>query len=140
MAEETKRPKRNLVARAMRAIGYLTDPKTTPGKAFTFVEQKATRTMERLAQNDTYLTFAGGMMRRSFVAQAQAIEMTEDMLRAMRLTTASDALELRDRLRVVHEEVEALSSELEVVVESLERIEKKLTALAARQAPPAGGT
>lgn len=138
MAEESKRPKRNLVARAMKAIGYLTDPKTKPGKAFTFVEQRATRAMERLAQNDKYLMFAGGMMRRGFEAQAQAIEVTEDMLRAMRLTTASDALEIRDRLRVVHEEVEALSSELEVVVESLERIEKKLDALAAKQAPAAG--
>ncbi|HSN97519.1 MAG TPA: hypothetical protein VLS89_04440, partial [Candidatus Nanopelagicales bacterium] len=87
--------------------------------------------------NEAYLTVAGGMMRRGFLAQAQAIEMTEDMLRAMRLTTASDAIDLRDRLREVQEQVEALGAELEVVVEALERIEKKLAAGAPGHALPA---
>lgn len=125
MAGETKRAPSALV-RVMKAIGYVTDPATLPGKAFTFWERNMTRAMEKLAQNDTYLSLAGGMMQQGFRAQAQWIEITEEMLRAMRLPTASDMHEVRDRLRQVSEEVEALSSELEVAVEALERIEKKL--------------
>ena len=125
MAGETKRAP-NTLARVMKTIGYLTDPATLPGKAFTFWEKNMTRAMERLVQNETYLGLAGGMMRRGFRAQAQWIELTEDMLRAMRIPTASEMHEVRDRLRQVGDQVEALGSELEVAVESLERIEKKL--------------
>jgi hypothetical protein len=137
MAGETKRAP-NATARVMKTIGYLTDPATLPGKAFTFWERNMTRAMERLAQNDTYLGFAGGMMARGFRAQAQWIDLTEEMLRAMRIPTASDMFEVRDRLRQVSDQTEALGAELEVAIEALERIEKKL-ALALVNGAPAHG-
>jgi hypothetical protein len=127
MAGKSKRAP-NATARVMKAIGYLTDPGTMPGKAFAVWEKGMTRVMDRLARSDTYLALAGGMMEQGFRAQAQAIGLAEDMLRAMRLPTASDVIDVREQLRDVSEQVEALSAELEVAVAALERIEKKLAA------------
>jgi hypothetical protein len=115
----------NPLARVLKTIGYLTDPATVPGKAFAFWEKGTTRLFERLARSETYLAFAGGVMEQGFRAQAQAVELTEDLLGAMRLPTASEVIALRAELREVHEEVEALGAQMELVLAALERIERR---------------
>ncbi|MCC6556777.1 MAG: hypothetical protein IT372_27790 [Polyangiaceae bacterium] len=124
------------LARALKAIGYLTDPATLPGKAFNFWERSMTRAFERLAASETYLGVAGGMMERGFRAQAQAVALAEDALRAARLPTASDVIDLRAELRAAHEEIEALSAQLELVLEALERIERRAAPPGPHPSPP----
>ena len=111
----------NPLARVLKTIGYLTDPATAPGKAFTFTERRLTALVERLARNDTYLSLAGGAMTRGFRARAQAISLTEETLRAMRLPTSSEVHELRAEVRRAREEIEALSAQMEVLIQALER-------------------
>ena len=115
------RPRSNALAACMKAIGYLTNPTTLPGKAFNAWERGVTGVMDKLARNDTYLTFAGRTMERSFRAQARAIRVTEDALRAMRLPTASDINDIRADLRRLNNQVEATSAQLELIIEALER-------------------
>lgn len=114
-----------MLARCMKAIGYLTDPATTPGKAFTWCERGMSGVMEKLAHDPRYLDFAGRMMERSFRAQTQTVENAERMLRTMRLPTASDMLAMRDQMRRLNDQVEALSAQLELALDALEAIKAK---------------
>lgn len=104
----------------MKAIGYLTDPKTKPGKAFAWWETRATRVMERLAQNDLYLNLAGRMMERTFRTHEEWVRGMEDLLRLVRLPTATDMVELREQVHHLNDQVEAMSAQLELVLEKLE--------------------
>lgn len=120
MDVDKRRPRSLALAKLMKAVGYLTSPETTPGKAFTFWERTMTGAMDKLARNDIYLNFAGRMMEQSFRAQAQVIRAREDMLRAMRMPTASDIEDIRADLRRLNNQVEATSAQLELVIEALE--------------------
>jgi hypothetical protein len=109
----------------MKAIGYLTNPTTKPGKVFTACERGVTRVMEKLATNDTYLNFAGRMMERSFRMQSKVIRAREDALRAWRMPTTTDVDDLRAELRRLNDQAEATSAQLELVIEALEELKHR---------------
>jgi hypothetical protein len=122
MAEASTRQKRtNPIALAMKTIGYLTDPKTAPGKVFGIYEKNLTAAFELLAHNELYLIWAGRMMEQSFRARRDAIAAMEGTLRLFRIPTASDVGDLRREVRAVSDQIEALGAQLEVVVEALEQ-------------------
>jgi len=125
MSKYGERRQSDILRKALKGIGYLTDPKTRPGKVFTYCEEKATNLFGKLAGSDRYLDFAGKMMSRSFGAQSKVIEHREEMLRTMRLPTTSEMDDVRERLRRLGDEVEALSSQLELVLEALEEMKRK---------------
>ena len=124
MTTHSRSGRKSKIARVLKAIGYLTDPKTTPGRAFTWWEKGVTGAMAKLAQNDLYLNVVGKMMERSFRAQAQSVQAMEDMLRLFRLPTASDVVDLREQVTHLNDQVEAMSAQLESLIEALEA-EKK---------------
>lgn len=122
---DAEAPRRSTaLAKCMKAIGYLTNPTTKPGKVFTACERGVTRVMEKLATNDTYLNFAGRMMERSFRAQSKVIRAREDALRAWRMPTTTDVDDLRAELRRLNDQVEATSAQLELVIEALEELKQ----------------
>lgn len=126
MSIEKKPRELNLLARILKRVGKQTDPKaTTTGKIFDYSEKKLTAAFEKLAQSERFLNFAGGMMARSFVLRAETTRSTEAVLRAMRLPTASDLDALRDQVRRVNDQNEALEQQLELVLDRLEQLKKE---------------
>ena len=126
MSIENTPRKLNIFARVLKRIGKQTDPKqTTSGKVFTGVEKKLTAALEKLSQNETYLNFAGAMMARGFELRAEATRNTEAVLRAMRLPTATELHAMRDQLRRVTDQNEALEQQLELVLDRLEQLQKE---------------
>lgn len=119
MGEADTKPK--LLSRAVKAVGRLLGPSTRPGRAFVFVEKNMTRAFDRLGQNATYLDVVGRAMNQGFRTHARANSMQEGMLHAMRLPTTSEVDALRRDVRSLHDQMEALSTQLEVVLESLEK-------------------
>jgi len=124
MADNNGQGKKSLLVSVMKGLGYLSDPKTKPGKVFTWAEKKATDLATKLAQNDKYLDFAGRTMSRGFLMQARVTRAQEEVLRAMRLPTTGEVNQVRDQLRRLGDQVEALSSQLEMVLETLEDMKK----------------
>ncbi len=105
--------RRTPLALTLKAIGYLTGPKSMTGKAFQWCERRGSKALERLAVNPTYLRMAGGMMRQSFRTQAAYTKFLEDMVHSARMPALSDVEQLEQRLARVLDKVEALESQLE---------------------------
>ena len=121
----TKKRKGSTIARGLKAIGYLTDPKTRPGKAFAWWEKKVTKAAEKLATNDLYLNFAGRMMERQFRTHEESIRAIEDFWRFFRLPTSSDVVDLREQVHHLNDQVEAMSAQMELLVEEIAAMRSK---------------
>jgi hypothetical protein len=98
----------------------LTDPKTRPGKAFVWWEKKVTKAAEKLAQNDLYLNFAGRMMERSFRTHKESVRALEEFWHLFRLPTSTDVVDLREQVHHLNDQVEAMSAQMELLLEELE--------------------
>ncbi len=121
----TRARKKSLIARALKGIGYLTDPTTKPGKAFTWWERKVTKAAEKLAQNDLYLNLAGRMMERTFRTHEESTRAMEDLLHLFRMPTASDVVDLREQVHHLNDQVEAMSAQLELLLNELEAMKSR---------------
>ncbi|MCK6591478.1 MAG: hypothetical protein HUU21_25515 [Polyangiaceae bacterium] len=115
----TKKRRKSLIARGLKGIGYLTDPKTTPGKAFTWWETKATKVFEKLAHNDMYLNFAGRSMERTFRAHAETVRALEQFWHLFRLPTSTDVVDLREQVHHLNDQVEAMSAQMELLLDEI---------------------
>jgi hypothetical protein len=124
MTAPASRPTPGLLARALKTVGRLTSPETRSGKVFTKAEQGLTRVAARLAESPTFLRVSGGLMRRGFTLQIRRTSLMEKTLHTLRVPTSSEVDTLRDQLRRMGDQVEALGSQLEHVVELLERQEQ----------------
>ncbi|HLM71327.1 MAG TPA: hypothetical protein VK459_01490 [Polyangiaceae bacterium] len=116
----TNKRKKSLITRGLKAIGHLTDPKTRPGKAFVWWEKKVTKAAEKLAQNDLYLNFAGRMMERSFRTHKESVRALEEFWHLFRLPTSTDVVDLREQVHHLNDQVEAMSAQMELLLEELE--------------------
>jgi hypothetical protein len=125
-----------MLARALKTVGRLTSTETRSGQVFAKAEQGLTRVAARLAESPTFLRLSGGLMRRGFTLQIRRTSVMEKTLHSLRVPTASEVEVLRDQLRRMGDQVEALGSQLEHVVELLERQEQR-PAPADTEAPPA---
>ena len=110
-------PNKGLLARGLKLLGHLTHPRTRTGKVFTRAEQGLTRVLARVAENPTYLRVSGGLMRQGFNARIRRRGLVERTLRTLRLPTPSEVEDLRDQLRRVNDQVEALGIQLETMVD-----------------------
>lgn len=110
-------PNKGLLARGLKLLGQLTHPQTRTGKVFTRAEQGLTKVLARLAESPTYLRVSGGLMRQGFNARIRRRGLVERTLRTLRLPTPSEVEDLRDQLRRVNDQVEALGTQLETMVD-----------------------
>jgi TolA-binding protein len=108
----------------LKKVGHLTSPETRSGKVFAKAERGLTQVAARLAESPTFLRVSGGLMRRGFTLQIRRTSMMEKTLHSLRVPTSSEVETLRDQLRRMNDQVEALGSQLEHVVELLERQEQ----------------
>lgn len=124
MSEET--PPKNLTARILGLVGYLTDPKSGPGKWWMRFEGASTGVMTKLATSPRYLRFAGKGLRRMFVAHRAMIDLTEEVLHFWRLPSVGDIQEVRTTLRRLEDELEITTTQLELALAALDKLQAEL--------------
>lgn len=130
MTAPDSRPAPGLLARALKKVGQLTSPETRSGKVFIKAERGLTKVAAHLAESPTFLRVSGGLMRRGFTLQIRRTSLMEKTLHTLRVPTSSEVDSLRAQLRRMGDQVEALGSQLEHVVDLLERQEQQPAALA----------
>lgn len=135
MSTSSPRPK-GLLARGLKLVGRLTSPETRTGKVFSKAERGLTKVSAKLSESPTWLRISGGLMRGSFNLRIRRQALQEKALQALRMPAASDVEAMRDQVRRLNQQVEALGSQLELVVELLERQERGSKAAGSQREPP----
>ena len=135
MSTSSPRPK-GLLARGLKLIGRLTSPETRTGKVFSKAERGLTKVSAKLSESPTWLRISGGVMRRGFNLRIRRQALQEKALQALRMPAASDVEAMREQVRRLNQQVEALGSQLELVVELLERQERGSKAAASQRESP----
>lgn len=126
--------KPQLLTRAVKTVGRLLGPTTTTGKAFGFVEKNLTQVIDRVGQSETYLDMAGRALSKRFQSRVRKNSLHENVVHALRLPTSTDVANLRRDVRSLHDQMEALTTQLEVVLESMEK-KHSVTALPKEETP-----
>jgi hypothetical protein len=129
------RPK-GLLTRGLKLVGRLTSPETRSGRVFAKAEAGLTKVSSRLNESPTWLRLSGGLMRQRFNLRIRRQALQEKALQALRMPAASDVEAMRDQVRRLNQQVEALGSQLELVVELLERQERNSKTASPRQESP----
>jgi cell division protein FtsB len=109
-----------LLVRGLKLLGHLTHPETRTGKVFTRVEQRLTHAVARVTESPSYLRVSGTLMRQGLNTRIRRNRLLERTLRTLRLPTPSEMDGLRDQVRRMGDQVEALNTQLEVVAELLQ--------------------
>ncbi len=128
---------KGLLARGLKLIGRLTGPETRSGRVFSKAERGLTKVSAKLSESPTWLRISGGVMRRAFHLRIRRQALQERALLALRLPAASEVQALREQLRHLNNQVEALGSQIELVVDLLERQERPAQAKSPLQEAPA---
>jgi hypothetical protein len=121
------RPPKNLLTHLLTGIGYLTDPKSPPGKLFNRFETTTTGLFDRLGRSDAFLRLAGKglglgfMVRRSMTAGAEA------WLHAWQAPSLGDIQAMRTQLRRLGDRLEVTQAQLELALAALARLESERT-------------
>lgn len=124
MSEET--PSKNLTARILGLVGYLTDPKSGPGKWWMRFEGASTGAMEKLARSPKYLRFAGKGLQRMFHLHRDVIDLTEEVLHFWRIPSLGDLQEMRRALRRLEDDLEITTTQLELALAALDKLQAEL--------------
>ncbi len=135
MSTSSPRPK-GLLTRGLKLVGRLTSPETRTGKVFSKAERGLTKVSSKLSESPTWLRISGGLMRRSFNLRIRRQALQEKALQALRMPAASDVEAMREQVRRLNQQVEALGSQLELVVELLERQERGSKAAGSQREAP----
>jgi hypothetical protein len=117
-------PSKGLLARGLKLVGRLTSPETRTGRVFSKAERRLTQVSAKLSESHTWLRFSGGLRRRGFNLRIRRQALQERALLALRLPASSEVEALRGQLRQLNNQVEALGSQIELVVDLLERQER----------------
>jgi hypothetical protein len=121
MTSSSRPPKKGLLNRGLKLVGRLTSPETRSGKVFAKAEHGLTKVSSRLSESPTWLRISGGLMRGGFNLRIRRQALQEQVLQALRMPASSDVEAMRDQVRRLSQQVEALGSQLEMAVELLER-------------------
>ncbi|MCY1062570.1 hypothetical protein [Nannocystis sp. SCPEA4] len=124
MSKETA--PQNVTARILRLVGYLTDPRSGPGKLWMRFEGASTGVMTRLATSPRYLRFAGRGLKRMFHLHRDLVDLTEEVLHFWRVPTLGDLDEVRAQLRRAEDRLEITTTQLELALELLEKVQTEL--------------
>ena len=124
MSEET--PPKNLTARILGLVGYLTDPKSGPGKWWMRFEGASTGAMEKLARSPKYLRFAGKGLQRMFHLHRDVIDLTEEVLHFWRIPSLGDLQEMRRALCRLEDDLEITTTQLELALAALDKLQAEL--------------
>jgi chorismate synthase len=135
MSTSSPRPK-GLLTRGLKLVGRLTSPETRTGKVFSKAERGLTKVSAKLSESPTWLRISGGLMRRGFNLRIRRQALQEKALQALRMPAASDVEAMREQVRRLNQQVEALGSQIELVVDLLERQERGAKAAGSQREAP----
>jgi hypothetical protein len=125
MSASPPRPPKGLLTRGLKLLGHLTSPETRSGRVFSKVERGLTHVSARLNESPTWLRLSGGLLRRRLNLRIRRHTLVEGALHALRLPASTDVEILRDQLRRMGDQAEALNAQLELLVEQAEREERQ---------------
>ncbi len=134
MGESNSSAKPKLLTRAVKTVGMLLGPSTPTGRAFGVVEKNLTQIIDRVGQSDPYLDLVGRRLSKKFQSRVRRNSFQENILHALRLPTSTEVAKLRHDVRSLHDQMEALSTQLEVVLDSLEK-KNSVTAPQSEESP-----
>ena len=137
MSTDSPPASKGLLARGLKLVGRLTSPETRTGRVFTRAERGLTKISARLSESPTWLRLSGGLMRQGFNLRIRRHALQERALLALRLPAASEVEALRDQVRQLNNKMEALGSQIELMVDLLERQERPAKAERRPQEAPA---
>ncbi len=120
------RPPKNLLTHLLTGVGYLTDPKSPPGKVFTRLEASTSRVFDRLARSHTFLRLAGKGLNLGFMVRRSMTASAEAWLHAWQAPTLGDVQEMRTQLRQLGDRLEVTQTQLELALDALARVEADL--------------
>lgn len=120
------RPPKNLLTHLLTGLGYLTDPKSPPGKLFHVWESAATNLFDRLGRNHTYLRLAGKGLELGFMLRRSMTAGAEGWLHLLRAPTLGDVQAMRTQIRQLGDRLEVTQTQLELALAALERVEAEL--------------
>ncbi|HMY16202.1 MAG TPA: hypothetical protein PKA58_07715 [Polyangium sp.] len=121
MGDSNSSVKPKLLTRAVKTVGILLGPSTPTGRAFGVVEKNLTLIIDKIGQSDPYLDHVGRRLSKKFQSRVRRNSLQENVLHALRLPTSTEVAKLRHDVRSLHDQMEALTTQLEVVLESLEK-------------------
>lgn len=131
MATATAAPPSNPLRTVLKSLGGFADKATLRGKALNKAETVLTDAFGRLSNSDAYLRFAGKAMERSFILTAQTNKAVERTLKAARIPSATTLHEVHAMASGLDEKLDALSCQMEMLMDRLDTIEARLGALEA---------
>ena len=121
MGDSNSSVKPKLLTRAVKTVGILLGPSTPTGRAFGVVEKNLTLIIDKIGQSDPNLDHVGRRLSKKFQSRVRRNSLQENVLHALRLPTSTEVAKLRHDVRSLHDQMEALTTQLEVVLESLEK-------------------
>lgn len=121
MGDSNSSIKPKLLTRAVKTVGILLGPSTPTGRAFGVVEKNLTLIIDKIGQSDPYLDHVGRRLSKKFQSRVRRNSFQENVLHALRLPTSTEVAKLRHDVRSLHDQMEALTTQLEVVLETLEK-------------------
>ncbi|MBA3544948.1 MAG: hypothetical protein H0T76_00545 [Nannocystis sp.] len=122
------RPPKNLLTHLVTGIGYLTDPKSPPGKLFNRFETATSKVFDRLARSHTFLRIAGKGLNLGFMVRRSVTAGAEAWLHAWQAPTLGDVQAMRTQLRQLGDRLEVTQTQLELALDALARVEADLRA------------
>lgn len=114
-------PPLSRLARGLKLLGRLTSPETPTGQRFVKIEARLTALSEQLAQDPRWLRVTGELLRQVALLRIRRHGALESLLRALRIPTASEVAIVHEQLHRMSDQVEALSTQVELIVDLLER-------------------
>jgi hypothetical protein len=136
MTSSSSRPPKGLLNRGLKLVGRLTSPESRSGKVFSKAERGLTKVSSKLSESPTWLRLSGGLMRGGFNLRIRRRALQERVLQALRMPAASDVETMRDQVRRLSNQVEALGSQLEMAVELLERQDRNARGTGSEEESP----
>lgn len=119
------RPPKNLLTHLLTGIGYLTDPKSPPGKLFNRFETATTGLLDRLGRSDAFLRLAGKGLGLGFALRRGVTDSAEAWLHAWRAPSLGDIQAMRTQLRQLGDRLEVTQTQLELALAALARLESR---------------
>ncbi len=114
-------PPLNRLARGLKLLGRLTSPETPTGQRFVLLEARLTAVSEKLAQDPRWLKLTGELLRQIALFRLRRHAGLEAVLRRLRIPTASEVALVHEQLHRMSDQLEALSTQVELMIDLFEQ-------------------
>jgi hypothetical protein len=115
MSDVPRKSAPGLLARGLKLVGRLTSPETRTGRVFVRVESRLTRVTARMNEHPTWLRIGGTALRAQLELRIRRHALVRRALNALDIPMGTELEAVRARLRKLDEQVEAATTQLELL-------------------------